>query len=121
MSINLPISESKGNVSTKQFFDTFYTKQVSFPAGEIDATVAFFIKRGFDQSSAMSTAITLLNQSRLENVPVFSLLDTLKSLTDMQLSQVVAQIVNSYRENTSLLGYRVAPVTDQFESRNILV
>ncbi len=50
-----------------------------------------------------------------------TLLDSLKSLTSIQLSQVVAQILNAYRENTSLLGYRVSPVTDTFESRNILI
>lgn len=121
MSINLPLAENTGTVAVKQFFDNYFKATVSFPAAEIDATVAFFVKRGFDQTSATSTAITLLNQARLENVSVFKILDTLKTLTDIQLNQVVAQIVNSYREKTSLLGYRVAPIADSYESRNILV
>jgi glutaredoxin 2 len=113
------------NISTsnavKEFFDKQFTNPVSFPAAEIDATVAFFVKRGFDTTSANSTAIILLNQARVENVSVFSLLDKLKGLTDVQLSQVVAQVLNAYREQTSLLGYRTAVQTDTFESRNILV
>lgn len=117
MSGNLPATPA----SLKSFFDNYFVKEVSFPSGEIDATVAFFQKRGFDQSSAKSTSIVLLNQARVENVSVFKLLDTLKGLTDVQLSQVVAQILNTYREKTSLLGYRVSQVSNTFESRNILV
>jgi len=118
---NLPATQQNGSVTVKTFFDTYFNTPVSFPAVEIDATVAFFVKRGFDYTSASSTAIILLNQSRVENVSVFTLLDKLKSLTDVQLSQVVAQVLNAYRENTSLLGFRTSVSTDTFEARNILI
>ena len=118
---NLPIDKTTGLISTKQFFDNYFQNPVSFPAAEIDATIAFFTKRGFDISSSRSTAIVMLNQARVETVSVFSLLEKLKGLTDVQLSQVVAQILNAYREKTSLLGYRTALDTDAYESRNILV
>ena len=62
-----------------------------------------------------------MNQARADDVNVFQLIDTLKGLTDVQLSQVVAQVLNAYREKVSLLGYRIAPLTDSYESRNILV
>lgn len=120
MSINLPTTAS-ATTDVKTFFDNYYKTAVSFPAAEIDATVGFFLKRGFDQNSARSTAIVLLTQARVENVSVFKLLDSLKNLTDVQLSQVVAQVLNNSREKTSLLGYRIKPVTDTYESRNILV
>ena len=121
LSTNLPITDLSNTQLVKQFFDNYFVKPVSFPAGEIDATVGFFTKRGFDPSSAKSISIVLLNQARAENVSVFTLLDTLKALTDVQLSQIVAQVINGYREKTSLLGYRIAPVVDSYESRNILV
>jgi hypothetical protein len=118
---NLPSTVQTGRADTKQFFDKFFNQQVSFPAAEIDATVGFFLKRNFDADSARSTAIVLLNQARIDNVKIFQLLDTLKAQTDIQLSQIVAQVLNSYRERTSLLGYRIAPSVDTYESRNILV
>lgn len=118
--INIPSSASS-NTEVKTFFDNYYNKPVSFPVEQIDSTVGFFLKRGFDTSSARSTAIVLLNQARAENVSVFTLLDSLKSLTDTQLSQVIAQVLNNARDKTSLLGYRIQPVTDTYESRNILV
>jgi hypothetical protein len=120
--LNLPqLQQSVNNIQTKAFFDKFFKQQVSFPSYEIDAVVGFFLKRGFDQDSSRSITIVLLNQARIDNVAPFSLLDSLKSLTDIQLSQIVAQVLNAYRENTSLLGYRVAKIEDTFESRNILV
>ena len=107
---NLPPSNN-ATTDTREFFDKFFKNQVSFPANEIDAAVGFFMKRGFDTESARST----------DGVQVFQLLDTMKSLTDVQLSQIVAQVLNSYREKTSILGYRIAPIVNLYETRNILV
>lgn len=121
MSSNLPPVTSTGASNVKQFFDKQFVAQVTFPAAEIDASVGFFAKRGFDQVSAGSTAIVLLNQARTDGIHVFELLDKLKGLTDVQLSQVVAQVLNASRDATSLLGYRIAAVTNTFEARNILV
>jgi len=122
MNINLP-SPYTEPVSTeiKHFFDKFYTNDVSFPCEQIDAVIGFFQKRNFDTASASSTAIVLLNQARYDGVDVFALLDTLKTLPSLQLNQVVAQILNSYRSPTSLLGYRVNKIDNDYESRNILV
>ena len=122
MLTNLPTqTNTDSSQEVKQFFDKFYLNQLSFPSNQIDAVVGFFLKHGFDQESARSTGIVLLNQAREDNVNVFELIDSLKALTEVQLSQVVAQILNAYREKISVLGYRVAGVVDEYESRNILV
>lgn len=122
MSINLPSpTASDSSTDVKQFFDKFFVHQVSFPSNQIDAVVGFFLKRNFDVDSARSVSIVLLNQARVDNINVFQLVDTLKALSDVQLSQVVAQVLNTYREKISLLGYRIAPLADTYESRNILV
>lgn len=112
-------TDSAGDV--RQFFDKYYVQKISFPSNQIDAVVGFFLKHGFDLESSRSVGIVLLNQARADNVNVFELIDTLKALTDVQLSQVVAQVLNAYREKISLLGYRIAPLVDTYESRNILV
>jgi hypothetical protein len=119
---NLPTqTEVDSGYEVKQFFDKFFVNQISFPTNQIDAVNGFFLKHGFDPESARSTSIVLLNQARADNVNVFELIDTLKKLTEIQLSQVVAQVLNAYREKTSLLGYRIAPLIDNYESRNIIV
>ena len=122
MASNLPTpsaTDSSGEV--REFFDKFFVHQVSFPSNQIDAVLAFFLQRGFDTNSARNTGIVLLNQAREDGVHVFELIDTLKTLNDVQLSQVVAQVLNAYRDKVSQLGYRIAPIADSFESRNILV
>lgn len=122
MATNLPTQTSiDSSQEVKQFFDKYYLNQISFPSNQIDAVVGFFLQNGFDQESARSTSIVLLNQAREDNVNVFTLIDTLKTLDDVQLSQVVAQILNAYREKISVLGYRVSISVDEYESRNILV
>lgn len=119
---NLPTASTNDSSSeVKSFFDKFYLHEVTFPVAEIDTTVTFFLKRGFDTEASRSVTIVLLNQARNDGVSIFKLLDTLKGLTDLQLSQVVAEVLNSYREKTSYLGYKIPPTEDTFESRNILV
>ena len=122
MITNLPTpAQAASESEIKQFFDKFYTTEVSFPAAEIDAVIGFFQRREFDITSARSIAIVLLNQARSDDVNVFTLLETLKSIPTMQLSSVVAQILNSYREKTSLVGYRISISDNSYETRNILV
>ena len=122
MASNLPQTTSiDSSTEVRQFFDKYYLTPISFPSNQIDAVVGFFLKHGFEPESARSTGIVLLNQAKADNIDVFQLIDSLSSLSDVQLSQVVAQILNAYRENTSVLGYRVRPIEDEFESRSILV
>lgn len=121
MITNIPVNSNNSSSDVRSFFDNFFIHEVSFPAAEIDATVGFFLKRGFDDTASRSTSIVLLNQARRDNVNVFQLIDTLKGLTDVQLSRVVAEVLNTYREKTSVLGYKAAVLADTFESRNILV
>ena len=117
----LPLTPDTSYQEIKQFFDKFYITEVTFPSNEIDAVVGFFQRRDFDLESARSITIMLLNQARNENVNVFEMLETLKSVPAFQLTQVVTQILNAYREKTSLLGYRVQVENNAFELRNVVV
>ena len=74
MSINLPVSEPKDSgEEVKTFFDKFFRQQITFPSNQIDAIVGYFLKRGFDENSARSTGIVLLNQAKLEKVDPFEI------------------------------------------------
>jgi hypothetical protein len=103
----------------RSFFDNYFTHQVSFPSNQIDAVLGFFLKAGFDEQAAKSTSIVLLNQARIDNVNPLQLVDTLKTLTGAQLNAVVTEILNSYREKSSSLGYKITEIEETFESRNI--
>jgi hypothetical protein len=119
---NLPGAEepSSSSEEVRNFFDKFFLHQVSFPSNQIDAVLGYFLKRGFDEASARSTAIIMLNQARIENVNPFQLLDTLKGLSDVQLSQVVTEVLNVYRDKRSVLGFKLTVLEETLESRNIV-
>jgi hypothetical protein len=114
-----PATGSDSAEEVRNFFDKYFLHQITFPTNQIDAIVGFFLKRGFDDNAARSTAIVLLNQARLENVSPFKLLDTIKGLTSAQLSNVVTEVLNVYRDRSSSLGFKLTTIEDTAESRNI--
>lgn len=114
----LPITNDK---KVTQVFDNYFTKRLSFPSNEVDAVIAFFEKRGFEKTAAIATGTSLLNQAKLDNVKVFTLLDTLKGFNDVQLSAVVTEILNYSRLRTSVLGYKITESSEKLERRNIVL
>jgi len=114
---NLPLNIINADSSdqVKHFFDMYFIEPVVFPAAEIDAVVGFFQKRGFDELASNSTAIILLQQAKIDNVNVFTLLSTL------EISAVIAQVLNYNRQKISTLGYKKDDTTDLLEKRNIVI
>jgi len=104
---------------TKQFFDRYFVDNISYPSNQVDAVVAFFKKRGFDDVASNSVAAILLQQAKVDNVNVFKLLDTLKGLESRQLSAVIAQVLNASRSKISTIGYRNTEKQTPLETRNI--
>ena len=120
-SINLPaVTKTDSASSTKLFFDTYGSRPLEFGANEVSASIGFFTGRGFEEEAALTTAMTILRQAKIDGVQVFEILDTLKELNGTQLSAVVAQILNKYRPNTSSLGFRAVNVIKINQTRNIL-
>ena len=116
-----PDTKTDSATSAKDFFDSYYTDGISLSSNEIDSTVGFFQSKGFDISAATSVAATLLSQSKIEKVNIFKILDTLKGLNNVELTQVVKEILNYNRLNISTLGYRVdTSENNQYEIRNVL-
>lgn len=121
ISSNLPpIADSSSSIVTS-FFDGYFSANLSYPVELIGAVVGFFEKAGFDLISANSTAIILLQQAQTDTVDVFQLLDTLKKLTTIQLSAVVAEVLNYNRQKSSVLGFKQSDNTQYLDQRNILI
>lgn len=123
MSTSLPSEKitQGSDKEVKQFFDRYFTKTINYPSNEVDAVIAFFTKRGFDDTSAIAVATVLLQQAKIDNIKIFKILDTLKGLTEVQLSAVVAEVINYNRSKTSTVGYRRTDTVEKLERRNIKV
>ena len=109
---------------TLVYFNNYYNNggTVTYLQNEVDAVVGYFLKRGFEKIAAINTAGVLLEQAKRDSLPVFKLLDTLKGVNDVQLSNIVAQIINSNRRKTSAIGYKnTATINLLFDQRNIIV
>ena len=118
---SLPDKTKTSEKSVVEFFDNYTNKKLSFPSNDFDAVVNYFEKRKFDKSAAISVAQVVLQQAKIDQVPVFQLLDTLKGIDDVQLSMVVAEILNYNRPKTSTLGFRRNNRENSLESRHIVV
>lgn len=120
---NLPLQavKKRSDKEINQFYDRYYSKQLSFSSSDVDSVIGFFTKRGFEESSAIAVGTTLLEQSKIDEVPIFKVLDTLNGLEELQLSAVVTEILNYNRSRTSVLGYKRDPNTEKIERRNIQV
>ena len=113
-----PIDSS---AEVKEFFDKYFTDPISYSATQVDSVVGFFLKRGFQENSATGVATVLLQQAKIDNVNVYTLLDTLKGLTDVQISGLVGEIVNYNRSKVSVIGFKTTDTVNRQESRNIVV
>lgn len=113
-----PIDSS---AEVKEFFDKYFVDPISYSATQVDSVVGFFLKRGFDQSSATGVSTVLLQQAKIDDVNVFTLLDTLKGLTEVQISGLVGEIVNYNRSKVSVIGFKTENTVSRQEARNIVV
>jgi len=111
MANNLPLSRSQDSANfTKLFFDTYGEKPIEFSSIDLDTTIGFFEQKGFDKDAAITVAVTVLKQAKSENLPIYQILDTLKEFNGLQISSLVAEILNKNRPITSTLGFRSTSV-----------
>jgi hypothetical protein len=118
---NLPQAQ-KNDSATKslQYFNEYGQEGLEFKAEDVDATIGFLKGKGFGEQASIVTGIVLLKQAKLDNVPVYKLLDSLEGLETLQLSSIVGDILNQNRFPTSALGFRTAKLLNEEQQRIIL-
>jgi hypothetical protein len=116
---NLGVGSQSKTESLVQFLSGLAQDRTELNGGQYDAAIAFFRNKGYDVQSSESIAYVLMKQAKVDNANIFSVLDTLKGATDLELSQLVAEILNAYRYKTSVLGYKNDRTTQSHITRNI--
>ena len=118
---NLPPKEKDQLEKTiEKLTTTDYETGYQFAAGDYDAAIGFFVKRGFARASAESTAYVILAQAKIDNVNPQEVLDKLGHATEIQLSEIITIILNANRYKSSRLGVRQTLTTTETVSRDIL-
>ncbi len=116
---NLPAKSIEDSAAgTRLFFDSYGQDPLEFNTNDVSATIGFFESKGFDSDAALVVSTVLLKQAKIDDAPIFRLLDTLKGFTSLQLSQLVGEVLNNNRTPTSTLGFRTENVSAT-QTRNI--
>ena len=116
---NLGVNPAIDSRAIVEFLEGITDERLEFNASEYDAVIGFFTGKGYTDQAAQSLSYILLRQSKIDNVPIFQVLDSLRPSTPIVLSQLVAEILNAKRYKTSVLGYKSARSTVDHISRNI--
>ena len=118
---NLPPKEKDNLDKTiDKLTTTNYQEEYQFNVGEYDATVAFFVKRGFQRIAAESTAYVILSQAKIDSVRPQEIIDKLSGASEVQLSELITIVLNANRYKSSRLGVRQTLTTKETVSRNII-
>lgn len=120
---NLPpnVQATDSAERAKLTLNQYGSPSFEFSSNDVNAAIGFLQGKGFDGQAAVVTASVLLNQAKRDNISVYKLLETLKGLESLELSALVAQILNENRSPTSVLGYRISQQVNPLQNRNILV
>ena len=118
---NLP-QKIKDNLTktAERLKDDAYKTKFEFAVNDYDATVGFFVKRGFARQPAEDVAYIILQQAKIDSVPVGQILDKLTYTNPAQLSELISTVLNANRYKSSRLGVRNTRTTKDTVSRNIL-
>lgn len=120
MNSNLPITESSLD-STVQAFNEYYEEPIELNATEYGVMVGFFTNKGFDKSAAETIAVVVMTQARKDGYSAMKILDTLKGLSSVELTALLAEILNFNRLSTSNIGIAQEIRTNQEIDRNVII
>lgn len=117
---NLPSKSVNDSADrSKVYLNNFGQAGQEYSGAEVDVTIGFLTGRGFGLEAATVTAMVLLRQAKQDSISVLKLVDTLTSLENLELSALVAEILNQNRSQTSRLGFKVPVTANQQKIRNI--
>ena len=115
---NIPVSNNVD--STVKSFDNFYTAPTELDGTVLAAMKGYFTNRGFGDVASESIAITIAKQAKQDGYNPMQILDSLKGLTDVELSGLVSEILNYNRFKSSSLGSAQPFRTNPEVARHIL-
>jgi len=80
----------------------------------------YFNSKGFDITAAEAISTIIMRQARQDSYDPMKILDSLRGLSDVELSGIVAEILNYNRLSTSSLGISKPFRTNLEIARNII-
>lgn len=120
---NIPIQNQKSASSTAQtiaVFNQYYSAPTFLNNEDLTIMTGFFDKRGFSKEAAEATALVILEQAKKDGFSAMQVMDTLGGLGPVDISALVAEILNFNRLKTSALGTSQHYAPSEEVVRNII-
>lgn len=115
---NLP-SNLEQNTTLREF-EGYQNIKPSTDPNVYAAMIGYFTNKGFDRTAAELISETIIYQARTDGYNPMQILDTLKFLSSVELSSIVAEILNYNRYKSSSLGFSSNLETSPEIQRNIM-
>jgi hypothetical protein len=107
---------------TVRIFDNFYSTQLVVNGNEYDVVYSFFKSVTSSTQVAGNYTALLFRIAQTGGYNVMSLLDALKGVdNNLQLTQVMAYYLNTFKSKNSLYGIGILPKPNEAVQRNIVL
>ena len=119
---NIPKTATPGSSSdlSNRRLTTYNDIDVQLDNETLTAMKGLLSSNGFSEESAENISITIMMQAKRDNFNPMNVLDTMRVLGTIELSQFVSEILNFNRYKTSVLGSVQAVTSVDNVKRNIL-
>jgi len=118
---NLPPAATPTDATnTVHLMNSYYDASIEMNSTVLAAMKSYFIGRGFAEVAAESITLTIMTQARADGYNPMQILDTLRGLSNVDLSGLVSEILNYNRFKSSSLGYASGFTPNQEVQRNII-
>jgi hypothetical protein len=115
------ILDNRNNLDqTVRIFDSFYAFNTIINASEFDIVNSYFVSVCATKNVAANFTAVFFRIAQETQIPVLDLLDQIKGKKKMEMNQILAYYLNSFKSKTTLYGIAVVPRSNQPVSRNIV-
>jgi hypothetical protein len=105
---------------TVRIFDSFYSFTLTVNGNEYDVVRSYFVSICETANIAENFTALLFRISQETNIPVLDLLGQIKGKKTLEMNQILAYYLNSFKSKTTLYGIAVIPRPNTPVARNIV-
>jgi hypothetical protein len=116
---NLPPNTENKNITISKF-DQYQSIPMGIDPAVYAAAIGFFTSRGFDDTAAEMISEVIITQAKQDGYNPMQILDTLRGIEDVNISGLVAEVLNYNRFKSSSLGYASKRQLNPEIERNIM-
>ncbi len=105
---------------TVRIFDSFYAITLNINGNEYDIVHGYFMSVCTSKNIANNFTAVLFRVAQETGIDALELLDQIKGKKKMEMNQILAYYMNSFKSKTSLYGIGTVPKPNLPVARNII-